>query len=173
MTDAYVGEIRLFAGNYSPRLWGLCDGGTLPISDYQELYAFIGTTYGGDGRMNFKLPDFRGRLPVGQGDGPYLTPRLQGQSYGCETVAINTQQMPSHRHSMSVSGDDATESAPYSDLVIAKGLHYVDSPENNFLGSMDSAVIAENEGGGKHFNMMPSLTINFIICLKGIFPPKS
>ncbi|MEJ2043078.1 MAG: tail fiber protein [Reinekea sp.] len=172
MTDAYVGEIRLFAGNYSPRLWGLCDGGTLPISDYQDLYAFIGTTYGGDGRINFNLPDFRGRLPVGQGTGPGLTPRLQGQSYGYETVAIDTQQMPTHTHVLNVSDDHATESVPSSSSTVAKGLHFVNSIDAGLSGNMASKVITENGEGLEHPNMMPSLAINFIICLKGIFPQK-
>ena len=172
MSDNYVGEIRLFAGNYAPEGWHFCDGSELPISQYDVLYSVIGTTYGGNGSTTFKLPDLRGRVPLHQGQGTGLTNRPLGSQCGEESVALTSAQIPAHSHTICV-GDSGTTLA-------AVGNYPANSVQFNRYSSaqsdctMSGAVIgASSNAGLAHGNIMPSLCINYIIALTGYYPERS
>jgi microcystin-dependent protein len=170
--DPYIAEIRMFAGNFAPRGWAFCNGQLLPISQYTALFSLVGTTYGGDGRTTFALPDLRGRAPIHAGQGPGLSNRLLGQNGGEETHTLTTNEMPSHTHqlqgdSLVASTDTPINTAPARN---AGGIpSYGDSPDV----AMSSNAIQSTGGGQAHNTMQPYLTINFIIALEGIFPPRN
>lgn len=178
MSECFVGEIRMFGGNYAPEGWHLCDGTALKVIEYQMLYSLIGTTYGGDGRIDFALPDLRGRLPVGIGQGAGLTNRTLAQSFGSETITLTEGQMPSHAHPALASTDLATENKPASDRVVgATPSGYVAflpaSATGNTMRAFDDTTISFIGSSQPHDNMMPTLAINFIIALQGIYPTHS
>lgn len=172
MSNPYVGEIRLFGGNFAPAGWAFCDGSLLSIAENDVLFALIGTTYGGDGQTTFALPDLRGRVPVHQGQGPGLQNYVVGQSYGVETVTLTEAQMPSHTHQMQASTHVASASKGPTDVLGA-------SPDTMIYGSTPGGgalaknTIGTQRGGQPHDNMGPGLAINFIISLFGIFPTQS
>lgn len=174
MSDAFVGEIRMFGGNYAPMDWALCDGSTLKIVDYQLLYDVIGTTYGGDGVQSFKLPDLRGRVPIHMGQGPGLTSRPIGSSFGTERVSLQAEQIPAHTHVISAGGD-ATVGAPagnYPGNSVSFDLYSsAASPDS----TMNAAVVAPYGATGvqPHSNLMPTQCVNFIIALNGFYPQRS
>jgi microcystin-dependent protein len=170
--DAYIGEIRLFAGNYAPFHWTLCTGQILSITGNEALFSVLGNTYGGDGRASFAIPDFRGRIPVGEGTGSGLAPRPQGQQFGTETVTLTIKDTPSHNHQFMVSSNDATTPGP-ADKVVAKGIHYLSNPETGNPGTMPDLVITSVGNDGPHNNMMPFLAINFILCIQGTYPSRN
>ncbi|MFD1627836.1 phage tail protein [Azospirillum griseum] len=183
MVDSVLGEIRPFAGNYAPEGWALCDGRLLKVMDYQALFSLIGTTYGGDGTTTFAVPDLRGRLPVGQGQGAGLTNRTVGQSGGASMVQLSTANMPSHTHSFSVSGNTGTTNTPASGTALAVPapqaggtmVAYV-SPTATpapTLQTFDDASIASATGGNQaHYNVMPYIAINYIIAITGLYPSR-
>lgn len=175
MADPIIGEIRLFAGLYAPANWHLCDGTLLSINDYQALYALIGTTYGGDGATTFGVPDFRGRLPVGQGAGPNLTPRTIGQSFGTETVTINEAQLPAHNHTWLASSSVANLNTPVGNLIAATaGEQFFDTvTDPTKITPLQDTACGDSGGGQSHNNVMPSFAMNYIICLNGIFPARN
>ncbi|WP_196137518.1 phage tail protein [Aliikangiella sp. G2MR2-5] len=177
MSEPYIGEIRMFAGNFTPRSWANCSGQLLSIAQNNALFALLGTTYGGDGRTTFALPDFQGRIPVHQGLGPGLTPRVIGQKFGSEKVTLNVNQIPNHNHAFVASLNDADSSNPASDVLASqsdgdKPYAGAASDPANFQ-QLNSQTIGLSGGGLSHTNMMPSLCVNFIICLFGIFPSRS
>lgn len=176
MSDAYVGEIRLFAGNFAPNHWMLCYGQIMQIMNEQALYSLLGTSYGGDGRSSFGIPDFRGRVPVHQGNGPGLTPRPLGQKWGQESVHLSVEQIPSHTHNVQCSTSSAMASSPGNTLLSAvdsdRKLYDTDLTASQ-IKDMASASIASAGGGIAHHNMMPSLGVNFIICRLGDYPQRS
>jgi microcystin-dependent protein len=168
MASPYVGEIRMFGGNFAPQGWALCNGQLLPISEYDSLFNLIGTTYGGDGQNTFALPDLQSRVTIHEGQGPGLSNYVLGQSGGVETVTLTTSQIPAHTHVPNAS--DAGQS---------------DNPANNFWASSNSGLpydvapgsIGMNAGsiqlsGGSqpHENMIPFLVVNYIISLYGVYP---
>lgn len=172
MSDCFIGEIRMFGGNFAPMDWALCDGSTLSINDYSALYALIGTTYGGDGSTNFKLPDLRGRVPLHRGQGTGLTPRTIENSFGAETVTLDTTQIPSHSHVISAGGD-ATTAAPagkYPGNSAGFGLYSAAAPDS----TMNQAAVGPSATttAQPHSNLMPTLCVNFIIALNGEFPQR-
>lgn len=173
MSAAYMGEIRVFAGTFAPQNWALCNGQSLAISQNDALYALLGTTYGGDGVNTFNLPDARGRLPVGQGNGPGLTSRVLGQVYGTETVTLTSATMPAHSHAVQVSNTAATLTTP-SGQMIGMAPHYI-APGTiaNRTDSLLASAVSSVGGGQPHDNMMPFLCLNFILCLQGIFPTRN
>lgn len=173
MSAVYMGEIRVFGGTFAPQNWALCAGQTLAISQNDALFVLLGTTYGGDGVNTFNLPDARGRLPIGQGTGPGLTPRVLGQSYGAEAVTLSIANMPAHSHSVQVSATEANLSAP-SGQMIGQNYHYLPSttPPNS-TGSLLASAVSSTGGSQPHDNMMPYLCLNFILCLQGIFPSRN
>lgn len=177
MSDAYVGEIRIFGGPYAPNNWHFCDGSILPIKNYMALYTLIGVTYGGDQRTTFGLPDLRGRLPVGQGQGPNLTARAMGQKAGSSAVTINEIQLPVHSHDFHASSGAATTATLANGVGLAATKGGVVAYAPNSLVTVNQVVrmgvtsIGYSPNGGQsHPNLMPYLAVNYIICLDGLFP---
>jgi microcystin-dependent protein len=173
MSAPFMGEVRVFAGTFAPRDWAFCNGQSLAISQYDALYALLGTTYGGDGVNTFNAPDARGRVPVGQGTGPGLTARVQGQMYGTETVTLLGTQIPAHTHTVSVSDTTANLNTPSGQL-IGKGNHY-QGPNitTGRTGQLLPNAVGAIGGSQPHENMMPFLAMSFILCLQGIFPSRN
>ncbi len=176
MDDAYIGSLVMFAGNFAPRNWAFCDGQILPISSNQALFSILGTTYGGDGRTTFALPDLRGRYPIHPGTGTGLRTRRLGERSGQEDVTLLETQMPSHKHS----GAGALKAKEEGDADDPSG-HFIAGTGALAFGTTsdiqmnDSAVdlSIENTGGSQsHNNMPPYLGINYIICIDGLFPPR-
>jgi microcystin-dependent protein len=174
VSDPFIGEIRMFAGNFAPVGWHLCDGTQLAISTNDALYSLIGTTYGGDGVSTFALPDLRGRLPVGQGNGPGLTPRTMGESYGVETVTLTAQQMPAHSHMFFATTAAGTVPSPVDKLFANSGGDniYVEAPNNPQFQTMNQNTVGAAGNSQPHDNIMPSVGMNYIICLEGIYPSQ-
>ncbi|KQY90602.1 MULTISPECIES: phage tail protein [Roseateles] len=171
MSNPYVGEIRLFAGNFAPLGWMFCQGQLLPIAENEVLFVLIGTTYGGDGQSTFALPDLRGRVPVHQGQGPGLSPRMLGELGGDETITLAPTQLPTHTHTLRASGAAATGTAPGGALLAATSVASYDPGP----GSTAMAASAVGSAGGNqpHENMAPTLALNYIISLFGIFPQQA
>lgn len=181
MTDYFIGEIRMMMSQNgrAPSNWLLCDGSIVNISQYQTLFSLIGTTYGGNGSTTFGLPDLRGRLPVGQGSGPGLTPRIVGQSFGTEGVALTVDNLPAHNHpfnTINVTADTST---------IANGVGFANTtaPAVQYLkGGLGTAggtavglanTVDSTGSGQPHNNVMPCATMTFIICCQGNYPMRA
>lgn len=173
--DPFIGQIVMFAGNYAPRGWAFCDGQLLPIANNPALFSIIGTTYGGDGRTTFALPDLRGRAPIHEGTGAGLSPRMLGQRGGTETVVLNVSEMPAHDHTAQQPGTSAAPTTRSPANAIAATLPNM--PAYNQGGPVDANMAVEatgtTGGGAAHPNMQPFLTVNYIIALVGVFPPRS
>lgn len=168
MSDPYVGEIRLFAGNFAPQGWAFCDGQTLAIAENDVLFNLIGTTYGGDGQETFQLPDLRGRVPVHQGSGPNGQNHVIGQRGGTETVTLSPQQLPLHNHALRASTVPATVASPGGALLAATSVNsYGPGPAS---AAMAASAIGVSGGGQPHSNMAPTITVSYIISLFGIYP---
>ncbi len=166
MAQPYIGEIRMFAGNFAPRGWMFCEGQLLPISENEALFQLIGTTYGGDGNDTFALPDLRGRLPIHMGNGFTLA-----DTGGAEEVTLTAQQIPAHTHPVLTSSAPGTSSAP-KDNVLAKtttGFLYINENPNK---QMAVTSIGDTGGSQPHTNFQPYLCVDFIISLFGIFPSR-
>lgn len=169
----FVGEIRLFAGNFAPLDWAFCDGRLLPIAEFDVLFNLIGTTYGGDGQSTFALPDLRGRVPIHQGQGPGLSNRTIGQTGGAEAVSVSPQQMPPHSHTLAASTAAATPGTGVSGSWLATPASttlYGSAPGG---GAMAGVAMGPAGGGQPHDNRAPSLGLNFIISLFGVFPSQT
>ena len=167
MSEPFVGEIKMFAGTFSPRSYAFCDGQLLAISQNDALFSLLGTLYGGDGRTTFGLPDLRGRVPIHTGNGPGLTPRAMGQKQGSERATVSVNELPSHTHLMQGSTDFGGDTSP-ADNVPGTGAGanlYNDAPAP-VPGTLSA-------GGGGHNNMQPYLTLNFVIALQGLFPSRN
>jgi microcystin-dependent protein len=170
--DAYVGEIRLFAGSYAPTNWAICDGSVLNINSNPTLYSLLGTTYGGDGSTTFALPDLRGRVPVHFGQltgGSYYN---IGQKSGTETAALSQTNLPSHSHTLSGGNVTGNLDNP-SGNVLANTNAYVVNPATNTIAAMDSNSITQPGGNSAHNNVMPFQVLNYIICTQGLYPPRN
>jgi len=173
MSDPFIGEIRMFAGNFAPNGWAFCWGQLQSISENDALFALIGTTYGGDGQTTFALPDLRGRIPVGQGQGPGLSNRIVGQQHGTEDVTLLSSQMPAHTHTLLASGTAATASSPAGAVLAAQSMDAVFISGTAPTAAMRADLVAPDGGNQAHDNMAPYLCLNFIIALFGIFPSQS
>lgn len=173
MSDPFLGEIRMFAGNYAPRYWAFCNGQMLAISDYNALFSLLGTFYGGDGRTSFGLPDMRGRLPVCFGQGPGLSAYAMGQKSGVETVTLTTEQIPSHSHTLAASGAAAAVPSPTGALPADTTASSISLYAESADVELNAASISEEGGGVPHSNLMPFLCVSFIICLQGIYPSRN
>ena len=168
MSNPYVGEIRIFAGNFAPVGWALCDGQLLAISQNEVLFQLIGTTYGGDGVTTFALPDLRGRIPVHQGQGSGLSSYVIGQSGGAESATLTTAQLPIHTHAAWAASGVGHISEPQGAIPAAHRDYPVfDSAPG---AAMAASALASSGGSQPHENMAPFLGVNFIISLFGIFP---
>ncbi len=169
MSDPFIGEIRMFAGNFAPLGWALCDGQLLAIAENDTLFNLIGTTYGGDGQETFQLPDLRGRIPIHQGASPAGTSYFLGESAGVEAVTLTLQQLPMHRHPLA-SAQSPSSGSPAGHAFGAP------SAVNLYAEAEGIADLEGNQPAGgsqPHDNMMPYLAVNFIISLFGIFPSQS
>lgn len=177
MSDPFLGEIRMFAGNFAPRGWAFCDGQLLAVSQNDALFSLFGTIYGGDGRTTFGLPDMRGRVPVHHGSGPGLSNRPQGAKGGSENEMLTTNQLPQHSHTMQASSDAGTLDNPTNAVVAV--LYHDQSNQNlpafdaNTNASMKSDALTNAGGSQSHVNMMPFLAVNFIVSLVGVYPSRS
>jgi len=171
--DPFVAEIRLFPGNFAPKGWALCNGQLLPISQNTALFSLLGTTYGGNGQSNFALPNLQGRAPMHPRQGPGLSLHDLGEAGGAETVALAVAEIPPHSHNATLAGaaTPATTADPQNNLPAT-------TAENTY-GSrgtpVDMAASSLSSVGGSqpHNNMQPYLTLNFIIALQGVYPPRS
>jgi microcystin-dependent protein len=169
MAQPYVGEIRLFAGNFAPAGWMLCEGQLLPISEYETLFNLIGTTYGGDGQTTFALPDMRGRLPIHMGSTYTLA-----ETGGVETVTITSAQIPAHNHVVVASTAVATQTSPQNNLLAQPaGLSMYRQDNPNGTDMLNPATISSTGGSQPHDNFQPYLCMNYIISLFGIFPTQT
>ena len=171
MSEPFVGEIRMFAGNFAPRGWAFCDGQLLAVSSNDALFSLLGTIYGGDGRTTFGLPDLRGRLPIHQGTGPGLSPRRLGAKAGTEKHTLTTNQLPSHAHVQQGTNGDAETTNPSGALYAKLGTELLYRTDGTTT-QMDSQSVGGTGGGRSHNNMMPSLCVHFIIALFGIYPSR-
>ena len=174
-SDPFIGQIQTFGFSFAPRGWAKCDGQLLQISSNTALFSLLGTTYGGDGRTTFGLPDLRGRVALHQGTGPGLTNRKLGQKGGAETVLLNANTMPTHTHVATLKG--TTQPAAQLDdtptgKVLAKGNTYHTGNSNTDMGAT-SITNADTGGGQAHANMQPYLVINVCIALSGVFPSRN
>ncbi len=162
----YVGEIRMFGGNFPPLGWMFCEGQLLPISEYETLFQLIGTTYGGDGQETFALPDLRGRTPVHQGSGYII-----GEMGGVEQVTLTVAQIPNHTHPMVATGAAGTDTTPASSLLPSSAVAsiYDVGPDT----TLSPQAVSPAGGSQPHENMQPFLVINYIISLYGVFPSPS
>lgn len=171
MSEPFVGEIRMFAGNFAPRGWAFTDGQLLAVSQNDALFSLLGTIYGGDGRTTFGLPDLRGRIPVHQGHGPGLSERRLGSKSGSETETLTVNQMPSHTHNMRANTMPADEISP-SGRVLAETSSTPLYAENDQNTQLASNSITNTGGSRSHTNLMPFICINYIIALVGIYPSR-
>ena len=174
LMDPFVAEIRIFPFNFAPKGWAFCDGQILPLSQNTALFSLLGTTYGGDGKSNFALPNMQGNTPMHPGQGPGLSLHDLGETGGSETVSLLESEMPSHSHSLqAVGGFSGTNNDPTNE-VLAKGdaglLPY--APSGTPVAMADQAI-APAGGDQPHNNMQPYLTLNFCIALQGVYPPRS
>lgn len=168
--DPFIGEIRLFAGNFAPRGWAFCDGALLPVAQNTALFSILGTTYGGDGRTTFALPDLRGRVAVHPGTGPGLTTRSAGEKGGSETATLTVDQMPAHNHRVTASNTRGDSPDPAGNVPAGDpDMPYIASGTN----AMSAAMIQQTGNGQPHANMQPFLGIPFIIALVGIYPSRN
>jgi microcystin-dependent protein len=170
MSNPYIGEIRMFGGNFAPLGWAFCDGSMISISDNPALYNLIGTTYGGDGVQTFALPNLLGRMPIHAGQAQGLQNYILGQIGGLEQVTLITSQMPMHNHTLSGSTDNAIANTPTGNVLAAAANTYV---QKNAGTVMNSASVSPAGASLPHDNMMPFLCVSFIIALAGIYPSPS
>jgi len=168
MSDCYIGEIRMFAGNFVPINWALCDGQLLPIEQNLVLFSLIGTTYGGNGHTTFALPDLRGRLPVTQGSSS-LGSYVLGQSGGAEEVVLVSSQLPEHTHPVN-SQIHAGNSENIRNNFWASAPNHIYSPTTTGLTNMSPSAVSSTGDNKPHANMMPFLCVNYIIALDGATP---
>ena len=173
MSEPFVGEIRMFAGNFAPRGWAFCDGQLLAVSQNDALFSLFGTIYGGDGRTTFGLPDMRGRIPVHQGQGPGLSQRRLGSKAGAENETLTVNQMPSHSHVFSGTTLPGEPDGLPSDAAVAnsEGFTTYLAPEAPLV-SLAAGAITNTGGSRSHTNLMPTLCVNFIVALFGIYPSQ-
>lgn len=167
MAQPYVGEIRMFAGNFAPAGWMFCEGQLMPISENETLFQLIGTTYGGDGESTFALPDLRSRIPIHQGNGFILA-----ETGGVETVTLTGQQIPSHSHPFIASSASGSEANASNQVLAASPNVSIYRPATPNLPMLASSL-SSTGGSQPHQNLMPYLCLNFIISLFGIFPSPS
>lgn len=163
MSERTVGEIRIFAGNFAPDGWALCNGQLLSISENEILFSLIGTTYGGDGQSTFALPNLQGRVPIGIGNGYTLS-----QAGGAETVTLTMNQLPYHTHAANASSQLGNSNSPANGIWAASTINQFAAVAPN--SAMNSNILSATGGNQPHNNMMPSVALNFIIALDGLYP---
>lgn len=177
MSEPFLGEIKMVGFNFPPRGWATCEGQLLPISQNSALFSLLGTTFGGDGRTTFGLPDMRGRFPIGVGNGPGLDSKTWGERAGQEDVTLNTNQIPNHTHSggtVQTTTAVGNQTSPDGNFLATANdgeSNYSDAEATGNLGG--NTAIGLTGGGQSHNNMPPFLSIYFVIALQGIFPSRN
>jgi microcystin-dependent protein len=172
MSEPFIAEIRIFAGNFAPRNWAFCDGQLLQISQNTALFSLIGTIYGGDGRTTTALPNLQGRVPMHPGSGPGLTSRRLGERGGVETVTLSDAQIPNHRHTWQVQQDRGDSDDPTNRYLAESGDNvYMDPPVAPFVPMAPQALPSAG-GSQAHNNLHPFQVVNFIIALVGVYPSR-
>jgi microcystin-dependent protein len=172
MANNYIGEVRMFAGNFAPQGWAMCEGQVMPISQNDALFNLIGTTYGGDGVNTFALPDLRGRIPNHQGQGTGLSSYVIGQNGGTEQVTVTAGQLPAHTHAIAASTAAGSQPSPAGGILASSpsvALYNVNPPDN----SLAASSVGTAGGSQPHTNFQPYLCVTFIIALFGIYPSQS
>lgn len=169
MSDPFVAEIKIFAGNFAPRGWAFCNGQLLPVAQNTALFSLIGTTYGGDGRTTTGLPNLQGRAPMHPGRGPGLTSRRLGEQVGASTATLNESQLPAHDHTLR-SFPSTTTATPSTAVGIASAPIYGAASNTT---PMATETLGDTGGNGEHNNMQPFLGLNFVIALIGTYPSRS
>ena len=176
MSEPFIAEIRIFAGNFAPRSWAFCDGQLLPVSQNTALFSLIGTTYGGDGRTTTALPNLQGRLPMHPGRGPGLTSRRLGQRGGVEMVSLTEAQMPNHNHTLraNTTARGGASRTPTNNSFgrVSGGFAYVNASDTNLV-DLSNKTLPNTGGSQPHNNMQPFLAMNYIIALQGLYPSRS
>jgi microcystin-dependent protein len=180
MAEPYLSQVEAFAFNYAPKGWLMCQGQTLPVNQYQALFALLGTTFGGNGTTTFQLPDLRSRLPLGMGQGAGLTNYIQGEIAGTELVTVATANMPAGAHTHTIGANNATSGSvptPASNTLLSSG--YAASatvtPVNIYSTTAPTLAMGTVSpvGGQPHTNIQPVLAINYCICISGLFPSRN
>jgi microcystin-dependent protein len=176
MADPFVAEIRIFPFNFAPKGWAFCDGQILPLSQNTALFSLLGTTYGGDGKSNFALPNMQGNAPMHPGQGPGLSLHDLGETGGSDTVSLLESEIPAHSHAMRAHNfDQADTQNPSSSTSLAQsanGFAYQNNTSQNLV-QLNSSALAPAGGDQPHNNMQPYLTLNFCIALQGVYPPRT
>ena len=175
MADPFVAEIRIFPFNFAPKGWAFCDGQILPLSQNTALFSLLGTTYGGDGKSNFALPNMQGNVPMHPGQGPGLSLHDLGETGGSETVSLLESEMPSHSHGLLAAPNPALVATPSPNVSMARSKTvnaYLPTNFSQGTVSMSGNTLAPAGGDQPHNNMQPYLTLNFCIALQGVFPPR-
>lgn len=170
MSEPFIAEIRIFAGNFAPRGWAFCDGQLLPVASNTAVFSLIGTTYGGDGRTTTALPNLQGRAPMHPGRGPGLTARRLGEKVGVETVTLADANMPSHNHAAMASENDRNSTDPNNRLLATTAEDFYD---NSNKVNMHASTLSNTGSGQAHGNIQPFTTLNFIFALVGLYPSRS
>ena len=171
MSEPFIGEIRMFGGNFAPRGWAFCNGQLLSIAANTALFSLLGTTYGGDGRVTFGLPNLQGRFPMHWGSGPGLTPRTIGEMAGVESVTLVSTQMPAHSHAVVASSATPTTADPSGAMLpVGSSRIYATAAAG---ATMAPQTVAAAGGSQPHENMPPYQAVSFIIALEGIYPSRS
>lgn len=185
MSEAFLGEVKMFGGNYSPRDYAYCNGTLFPINQHSSLFSLLGTTYGGNGRTNFGLPNLQGRTPMHKGNGIGLTPRGLGEASGIDYIGLKIEQIPSHTHQMIATSENGVADIDVKNDVSVLGKTEKDSgriaqrkvefytTDVSQIDYMASKAISYTGGSVNHYNMQPYLTVNFIICIDGIYPSRN
>lgn len=178
MSTPYIGEIRMFGFGVrgAPNGWQACDGTLLPISQFDALFALIGTTYGGDGQVTFAVPDLRGRVPLHQGTGPGLSTRVLGQVAGTETVTVLATQMPAHTHALAATTAAASSTTPGTGVLpgaVSGDTLYASDLTGATPIALSASATTTAGGNQPHENTMPTLTVQYCIATQGIFPSQS
>ena len=172
MADPFVAEIRIFPFNFAPKGWAWCDGQLLPLSQNTALFSLLGTTYGGDGKSNFALPDIQGNAVMHQGQGPGLSLHDLGETGGSETVTLLESEIPAHSHATNASEADGLERTPKGQL-LATGISISQYQTPGPLTGLSPNAVAPAGGDQPHNNLQPYLTFYFNIALQGVFPPRT
>jgi microcystin-dependent protein len=175
MADPFVAEIRIFPFNFAPKGWAWCDGQLMPLSQNTALFSLLGTTYGGNGKSNFALPDLQGRAPMHPGQGPGLSLHDLGETGGSETVTLLESEMPVHPHTLRANSDPAELQVPSPSRSLARSQNAsaYQSTTNQSLVNMAPETLAPAGGDAPHNNLQPYLTFYFCIALQGVFPPRT
>lgn len=173
--DPFLAEIRIFPFNFAPKGWAFCDGQILPLSQNTALFSLLGTTYGGDGKSNFALPNMQGNAPMHPGQGPGLSLHDLGETGGSDTVSLLESEIPAHSHTVMAFTGVGNRLTPVANSISRESgaTTYVPSPPTPALVNMAGQAITPAGGDQPHNNLMPYLTLNFCIALQGVYPPRS